>query len=130
MVLSLSFVTYRINRGMLRTYHVFCILQARFLIFLIFLKKLRFFNKLFLQKFFVVLFLFCFNFLESLFIIEQNKNESRKDSRIESAFYRFYLAAIRFCGLKCRIGKNTLFDCYTKIAEFSKICQVYFQPYI
>lgn len=130
MVLSLSFVTYRINRGMFRTYHFFYVLQARFLDFLIFLKKLRFFNKLFLQKFFVVLFLFCFNFLESLFIIEQNKNESRKDSRIESAFYQFCLAAIRFCGLKCRIGKNTLFDCYTKIAEFSKICQVCFQPYI
>lgn len=130
MVLSLSFITYRINRGMLKTYHFFCILQARFLIFLIFFKKLRFFNKLFLQKIFIVLFLFCFNFLESLFIIEQNKNESRKDSRIESAFYRFCLAAICFCGLKCRIGKNTLFDCYTKIVEFSKICQVYFQPYI
>lgn len=130
MVLSLSFITYRNNRGMLRTYHFFYILQARFLIFLIFFEKLRFFNKLFLQNFFVVLFLFCFNFLESLFIIERSKNESRKDSRIESAFYRFCLAAIRFFRLKCRIGKNTLLNCYTKIAEFSKICQVYFQPYI
>lgn len=95
MVLSLSFITYRNNRGMLRTYHFFFNLQARFSNFLIFFEKLRFFNKLFLQKFFIVLFLFYFNFLESLFIIEQKQNESRKDSRIESAFYRFYLAAIR-----------------------------------
>lgn len=64
----------------------FLIYKPVFQIFFDFFEKLRFFNKLFLQKFFVVLFLFCFNFLESLFIIERNKNESRKDSRIESAF--------------------------------------------